>query len=121
MISWLGANPDWQTFKLSFCRTKIRTLPTLIRDEFEDRREQYDRGDFSFVGVRVEADVIIDGHVQVLTSPGLWGIESDSGDEYLREVADEEWQQLRDTLEQIGVPSSQLADAERGRIKLTYR
>ena len=39
---------------------------------------------------------------------GLWGIESDSGEEYVREVAAEEYGDLRKILTSIGVPTSQL-------------
>lgn len=76
--------------------------------EDADRREQLERGDFSFVGVRAEAEVVIEGVSQTLTSGGLWGTESDSGEEYIREVAAEEYGDLRKILISIGVPTSQL-------------
>ncbi len=80
----------------------------LDQDEFEDRREAYQRGDFYFVGVRAEAEVAIGGIMQTLTSGGLWGTESDSGDEYFLEIADQEWHELRKILTDVGVPTSQL-------------
>jgi hypothetical protein len=73
-----------------------------------ERREAYRRGDFSMVGVVAEADVVIDGVTQHITSGGLWGVESDSGDEYIDEVAAEEYADLRKILTSIGVPTSQL-------------
>jgi len=76
--------------------------------DFSDRREAYLRGDFGFVGVRAEAKVAIESVVQTLTSGGLWGIESDSGDDYIREIAGEEWHALRDILLSVGVPTSEL-------------
>jgi hypothetical protein len=76
--------------------------------EHADRREAYERGDFAFVGVRAEAEVVIEGVGQTLTSGGLWGIESDTSDEYLREVAEEEYRDLRQILLSIGVPSAQV-------------
>jgi hypothetical protein len=85
-------------------------LSFLDQDEFADRKEAYDRGDFYFVGVRAEADVAIGGIIQTLTSGGLWGIESDSGDDYIREVAGEEWRELRRILTDVGVPTAQLPD-----------
>lgn len=80
----------------------------LDQDDFEDRREAYQRGDFTFVGVRAEAEVAIGGIIQTLTSGGLWGIESDSGDDHFKEVANEEWHELRKILTDVGVPTSQL-------------
>jgi len=76
--------------------------------ENADRREAYERGDFAFVGVRAEAEVVVEGVAQTLTSGGLWGTESDSGEEYLREVAEEEYRDLRQILLSIGVPSAQV-------------
>lgn len=76
--------------------------------EWADRYEAYQRDEFSFVGVRAEAQVVLGGIIQTLTSGGLWGIESDSGKEYIAEVAGEEWHELRKILVDIGVPTSQL-------------
>lgn len=68
----------------------------LDQEEFAERRAEYERGYFHFVGVRarVELTVMTDRrdivrHVTV-TSPGLWTIESDSGEDYFREVFMEE-------------------------------
>lgn len=80
----------------------------LDQDEFEDRRGEYRRGDFFFVGVRAEAEVVIEGTIQTLTSGGLWGTESDSGDEYIEEIANEEYAELRKILTSVGVATSEL-------------
>ena len=77
------------------------------KDQDEDRRKQYERGDFSFVGVRAETDVDIQGVLQTLTSGGLWGVESD-GKVYIEEVAAEEYNDLRKILISIGVSTAQL-------------
>jgi hypothetical protein len=89
----------------------------LDQDEFADRREQYENGDFTFVGVRAEADVVVEGVTQKLTSGGLWGIESDSGDEYFEDVALEEYDNLRDILKAVGVPTSEVPVGDRKTIK----
>ena len=80
----------------------------LDQDEFEDRKEAYKRGDFSFVGVRAEAEITVDGISQTITSGGLWGVESDAGDEYIKEVGGEEYNDLRKILKTLGVPTSEL-------------
>jgi hypothetical protein len=73
-----------------------------------ERREAYRRGDFSMVGVVAEADVVIEGITQTLKSGGLWGTESDSGEEYIQEIAADEYADLRKILTSIGVSTSQL-------------
>ena len=80
----------------------------LEQDEFDERLKAYQDGEFAFVGVRAEADVVIGGVVQTLTSGGLWGIESDSDREYIEEVAGEEYSELRKILTEVGVPTAQL-------------
>jgi len=84
---------------------------------FSDRREAFQRGDFSFVGVRAEAEVVIEGVVQTLTSGGLWGIESDSDKEYIEDVALEEYDSLRDILKSVGVATAQVPVGERKMIR----
>ncbi len=80
----------------------------LEQEGYEEQLAAYQNGDFTFVGVRAEADVVIGGVVQTLTSAGLWGIESDSGKEYIEEVANEEYSELRKILTEVGVPTSKL-------------
>lgn len=80
----------------------------LDQDEFEDRARAYKRGEFSFVSARAQAEVVIEGILQVLESGGLNGIESDSEQEYLDEIIAEEWKALRGVLKTVGVPTSEL-------------
>lgn len=58
----------------------------LDQDDFSDRLTQYERGDFDYRGVVVAA---YDEDDNEITAASLWGIESDSGAEYFREVANE--------------------------------
>lgn len=70
----------------------------------KDRLASY--GDsWSMIGIFMEADVDIEGTIQKIHTPGLWGIESDSDKKYLMSVAKEEYGQLVDILKQIGVRS----------------
>lgn len=75
----------------------------LEQEGFEDRLKQFERGDFNFVGVRAVAEVEVGGTIQEITSAGLWGIESDSGDEYFRSVGKEEYAQLKEILTSMGI------------------
>ena len=79
----------------------------LEQEGFEDRLGQYRRGDFDYVGVRAAVELPIPyGKDRILTrieSPGLWGIESDSGKDYLDSVFQEESTILADMLAELGV------------------
>ena len=69
----------------------------LEQEDFEDRLAAYKRDEFDFLGVRVEAEVVIAETTQTLTSPGTWGVESDHEDGR-EEIIDEEWKSLRAVL-----------------------
>ena len=69
---------------------------------FKDRYQQYQNGDFAFVGIRAEAEIVVNGVCQTITSGGLWGIESDSERQYLSEVEQEEVDQLKVILQSLG-------------------
>jgi hypothetical protein len=74
----------------------------LDQEGFEDRRQQYENQQFEFIGIRAEAEIVIAGVCQTITSGGLWGIESDSTPEYLTEVEQEETEQLWAILQSLG-------------------
>jgi hypothetical protein len=67
-----------------------------------ERMESLHHGNWGYIGIRAEAEVVVDGTVQEITSGGLWGIESDSGREYFAEVETEEISSLRQTLRALG-------------------
>jgi hypothetical protein len=74
----------------------------LEAEGFHERREQYDNGDFGFIGIRAEAEIVVAGVCQTITSGGLWGIESDSTPDYLSEIGQEEIEQLQEILQELG-------------------
>src|SRR5215472_2019551 len=79
----------------------------LEQEGFEKRLDEYNRGHFEFVGIRAEAEVSFPTSpnyalIQRVTSGGLWGIESDSSEEYLQEIEQEELRQLREQLHAMG-------------------
>lgn len=67
------------------------------------RMQTYNHGDWCFVGIRAVAEVIVKGTIQKIHSGGLWGIESDSGESYFKEVAKEEYQTLCNVLKSMGI------------------
>lgn len=80
----------------------------LDQEDLAERRASYSRNEFGIVGVHVEADVLIEGTEQVLSSPGLWGVESDLNEEELDQIVSEEWAALRNVLKAVGVSTDQL-------------
>ncbi len=72
------------------------------------RYEAYNRGDWCAIGVRAVAEVMINGVRQKIKSSGLWGIESDSGADYLQETYREQLEELRDMLDELGFTSAEI-------------
>lgn len=71
------------------------------------RMESLSRGDWGFVGIRAVAKLSVNGTLQTVTSGGLWGIESDSGKDYFKEVEKEQIDELRATLAELGVSGAE--------------
>jgi len=82
----------------------------LDQEEFADRRDDYRRGDFHFIGIDARAELIVDHVTQEIVSGGLWGIESDSGEDHLREIAGEELASLASILRTLGFTADELRD-----------
>lgn len=66
------------------------------------------RGEWHWVGARLAADVVIEHEGRTderltLTTPGIWGIESDSDADYFREVALDDWDYLAADLAALGL------------------
>ena len=87
--------------------SKRSALDLKYIEEDYQRHEALNRGDFNHIGVRVAVELPIPfGKDRILTrieSPGLWGIESDSGEDYLDSVFQEENEILADMLAELGV------------------
>lgn len=60
-----------------------------------------------------DAAVVIDGHVQRITSGWIGGVESDAGETYLKELADEQLGELKGQLHAIGFSKRAIAAAMR--------
>jgi hypothetical protein len=88
-------------------------LSYLEQPGFEDRLQQFRNDEFSFVGISAEAEIVVNGVCQMITSGGLWGIESDSDQTYLDEIAQEELAELKVILESIGFTPEAVAQALR--------
>ncbi len=76
------------------------------------RCEDYNRGGWCMIGIQASAEVVVDGVIQDINSGGLWGIESDSDDSYLRSVAHEQLSELKSILESLGIEDMPEWDGE---------
>lgn len=76
-------------------------------DSGRERLDAFREGTWHLMGIQASANVLIPlgGHfvTQTVTSPGLFGIESDSDEAYLDQVFDEECANLASMLSAIGV------------------
>lgn len=86
--------------------------PESVKEDYA-RAEALNRGEWCYVGIIARAEYTLPGSniVQRLTSGGLWGVESDSGKEYIAEVEGEELVALRGELETIGFGKRQIDQA----------
>lgn len=72
-----------------------------VRQDY-DRMESLNKGDWCFLGVSAESEIILGDTCQTITSGGLWGVESDSGSDHFAEIEQEQLAELREQLHAIG-------------------
>lgn len=76
-----------------------------------DRMESLYAGNWSYIGIRAEAKIVVNGTIQTISSGGLWGIESDSDESHFAEVGADELADLRTTLHEMGFSKRAIASA----------
>ena len=77
----------------------------------KSRLDSYYNDEWCMLGIRAIATIRINGILQTVSSRGLWGIESDSGDDYKQEVFEEEKIDLFDQLREIGFSEESIKEA----------
>lgn len=73
------------------------------------RLEAYYNDEWHFIGIQAKAEIRINGISQTISSGGLYGIESDSGDEYFNEVFEEQKEELKGNLLELGFSEKEIA------------
>lgn len=86
-----------------------------VRQDYE-QMERLNAGDWSFIGIRAEAQVSFGTHgtaalLQEISSGGCWGIESDSDEDHFKSIEKEELAELEDQLHAIGFSKRAIASA----------
>lgn len=109
----LDTNPDLSHLTDHLCGAEYA-------EQDNERLAAYERGAWCMVGIRAECVYLLDAGtiptsaiMQTLTSGGLWGIESDSGEEYFKEVANEEINSLKRYCDQLGITYDDKTPMER--------
>lgn len=78
-----------------------------------ERMQGYNTGEWSFIGIKAEAQIVVAGLCQTITSGGIWGIESDSDRDHFRMIESEEIDQLKSQLHAIGFSKRAISAAMR--------
>lgn len=123
-LSWLETRIDGGRI-VSSCRYSDADIAKYGLDRVlgwadEDGRRLADYGDtWHMIGVVTEATIQTsdDGRTwlaNTVRSMGIWGVESDSTEDYLRELEREEIEGLRAALVDLGFPASQIQQALAG-------
>jgi hypothetical protein len=94
-VSWLDQTPK-----------QLGSLEAAVANR--RRRQAYDRGDWHLIGVRLTAEIALPNETITLMSPGLWGVESDSSADYVRDIARDEGEYLREDLEALGFAADEI-------------
>jgi hypothetical protein len=91
---WIGDNPE-----VSFEEQERKANERMIA---------WERDEWYYIGIQARAHVTVvcngTGTMLQFDSPGLWGIESDSGPEYINEVFQEECEKLKEIIKAFANP-----------------
>lgn len=94
--------------------------PDSPQEDYE-RMEAYNRGEWHSMGIRASARIAINpgrpasqtqySVLEDITTPGIWGVESDSGEDYVTELGGEQLEELKDLLGELGFAAAEIAEA----------
>ena len=112
-------NPNWENYK----GCPDEEIRKYCRQDYE-RMESLNRGNWYYIGIRADAEIEVQVYAgsppskphityqtQKITSGGLWGIESDSGREYIEEEEKNQLSDLRDQLRGLGFSTRAISTA----------
>jgi hypothetical protein len=78
-----------------------------LQQDYE-RAEKFNCGEWWMLSCYAEAEIVVNGDVQIIRSGGLSGVESDSDESYFKEIRDEEFQQLTVILLDLGFSKGEI-------------
>lgn len=101
-------NPTWENYK----GESPADIRKYCRQDYE-RMESLHRGDWCYLGIRADAEIVVDGVAQGISSGGLWGVEADSDGAFLEEIEAEQLSEIREQLRALGFGTRAISAAFR--------
>ena len=81
------------------------------------RMMEFETGDVHCIGIRAEAEIVTGqenfGTLNWIKSGGLWGIDSDAGEDVMKEVEGDQLMELMDILIELGFTAKEIETAPR--------
>lgn len=68
-----------------------------------EQMEKINNGYIQIIGIRAIATILINDTLEYIKSSGLWGIEYEKDDDYIKEIIDEQLAELKELLKEIGI------------------
>jgi len=75
-----------------------------------ERMERYERGDWTLIEIGAVARIEIRGGIEEVTSGCVGGVESDSGEDYIRDIKLEQLEELKSILKEIGFTTEEIEE-----------
>jgi hypothetical protein len=94
--------------KMGYSKGNCDTLARQYNQQDYQRMERLNRGDWCYMGIEAVAEIHVPSgigysQIQHIESGGLWGIESDAGNDYIKEIEAEEIADLKRQLQAFGI------------------
>lgn len=105
-------NPDLSFLQQDYAEVKNEKERQKYLKQDKDRLEAYNRDEWYMMGIVAEAEVSYpmdaqgNRRIERFSSGGLWGIDSDSDEKYIKEVEEEQLDDLKAHLEVFNVDTS---------------
>jgi hypothetical protein len=105
---FIPANPPTDKLRIN----RVEEWKTCIGDY--QRMENYNLGHWHMIGIIATAKIQVKDTLQIIHSGGLWGIESDSDQNYKNQIESEELTNLAEQLQELGFKREEILKAEEG-------
>ena len=110
-------NPNWENYK-GCDEEEIRKY---CQQDYE-RMESLNAGKWCYIGIKAVAEIQTSGNGKIwlcneISTGGLWGIESDSGEDYLKSEGNIELSELEKLLIEFGFSENEINEARRNLVE----
>ena len=110
-------NPNWENYQ----GLTEKEIKEYCQQDYE-RMESLNAGNWCFIGIKAEVEIQTseDGKnwlINKISSGGIWGIESGSGEDYLKEEEDGQLEQLNKLLREFGFSDEEINNAKENQLE----